>query len=109
MNVAGQFLQILIYLPATDPMKENDETFFVTYISGQSGDDIRISCVPHVKDTLSNRIQEELLTANMFNSLSAHDLDSVFETQDLHSTQLIKKIISYHLQILPVRTTLLVS
>ena len=90
-----------LVIPSDDVFKtlKKCETFFVSYISGQPGDDIRISRVPHVKDILSNKIQEELLTANIFNSLSVHDLDNVFETQDLHSTQLSKKVISYHLQI----------
>ena len=75
------------------------ESFFVSYISGRPGDDVQIFRVPHVKNILSNKIQQELLSANIFECKSDHDLENIFETQDMHSTQLIKKVISFYLQI----------
>ena len=69
----------------------------MSYISGPPGDDVQISRVPLVKNILSNKIQQELLSANIFECLSDHDLENIFETQDMHSTQLTKKVISCYL------------
>ena len=89
-----------LMIPSDDVFKilKKCESFFVAYISGQRGDE-RISRVAYAKDILSNKIRQELLGSNIFNSLSAHDLENAFETQDLHSTQLIKKVISEYLKI----------
>ena len=74
------------------------ETFFIAYISGQP-DDLCIPSTPHVKDMLSLKIRRELHGLRLFDCLSDHDLENIFEVQDLHSTQLIKKVIDYYLQI----------
>ena len=90
-----------LIIPSDDVFKilKKAESFFVSYISGPPGDDVQISRVPLVKNILSNKIQQELLSANIFECLSDHDLENIFETQDMHSTQLIKKVISFYLQI----------
>ena len=69
----------------------------MSYISGRPGDDVQISRVPHVKNILSNKIQQELFSGNIFECLSDHDLENIFEAQDMHSTQLTKKVISFYL------------
>ena len=50
-------------------------------------------------DKFSLKIRRELHGLRLFDCLSDHDLENIFEVQDLHSTQLIKKVIDYYLQI----------
>ena len=48
---------------------------------------------------LSTKIRHELQGTNIFQSLSNHDVENAFETEDLHSTQLVKKVIDFYLRI----------
>ena len=52
-----------LIIPSDDVFKilKKAESFFVSYISGRPGDDVQISRVPHVKNILSNKIQQEPL------------------------------------------------
>ena len=75
------------------------ESFFVAYTSGRPGNDLKISRARFVKDLLSRKIQHELLDMNLFSSLLNHDIETAYETQDLHTTQLTKEIIDCYLRI----------
>ena len=89
-----------LVVPSRDVVKilKKCEAFFVAYVSGGT-DHPKISTKANVKGILANKIQRELFSQNIFQSMLDHDFDNCFITEDLHSTQLTKKVIDYYLRI----------
>ena len=89
-----------LVIPSIDVVRilKKCEAFFRVYVSGCTGD-LQISCVKNIKGILANKIQRELFSDGLFRSLLNHDYENCFITEDLHSTQLTKKIIDYFLRI----------
>ena len=86
-----------LIMPSVEILKKC-EAFFRAYVSGCT-DDLRISSVPNIKGIIENKIHRELFSESIFLSMINHDFDNCFVTEDLHSTQLTKKIVDHYLRI----------
>ena len=86
--------------PSADVVKilRKCEAFFRAYVSGCT-DDLKISSVPNIKGIIANRIHRALFSESIFLSMINHDFENCFVTEDLHSTQLTKKIVDHYLRI----------
>ena len=86
--------------PSIDVVKilKKCDAYFRVYVSGCT-DDLQISAVKNIKGILANKILRELFSASIFSSMIDHDFANCLVTEDLHSTQLTKKIVDYYLRI----------
>ena len=81
-----------LIMPSVEILKKC-EAFFRAYVSGCT-DDLRISSVPNIKGIIENKIHRELFSESIFLSMINHDFDNCFVTEDLHSTNLRKRLLT---------------
>ena len=81
-----------LIIPSEDVFKilKKCEIFLTAFITGRT-ENLQITRVRNVKAILSNKIYRDL-PRNRFQSLSEHNYENEFITEDLHSTQITKKL-----------------
>ena len=75
------------------------EMTFKEYLSGSDFRNPKITSEKNIKHRMRNRVIYELSTKKLFLSLSAHDCDHDLGTEDLHSSQLMVKIVNEYLDL----------
>ena len=90
-----------LFLPSKDiyEIVHTSEKVFRVAVSGIDTNNPKISSRKNIKKILVNTINQHLANKGLFPMLQDHDIEHEILTEDLHSSQLTKKIIEKYVNI----------